>query len=190
MATEFINLVLYVFSVWLCVHIRWLDWPSRYTTLAWVRHCFPSHYPRSGQRSLQGGNVTGRIAAEPSKMDTLSLFIYFSFLFGLFPFILSHVVHSLLSLSRNYSYCLSLALFLYLLFWFVVLIFVQPPPPSLSLLLQLQLVCDWILSRLLRHTGGMCITHGVLWRWLTLYSLCLLLLLIQLGPSHDMSEIQ
>lgn len=59
---------------------------------------------------------------------------------------------------------------LYLLFWFVVLIIVQPPQPPLSFLLQLQLVCDWILSRLLQHTGGMCITHGMLGGSLTLYT--------------------
>lgn len=104
MATEFINLVLYVFSVWLCVHIRWLAWPSCYTTLAWVRHCFPSHYPRSGQRSLQGGDVTRRIARwtfQDGHLVSFDLF-FFSF-FGLFPFILSHVVQFWLSLSRKYS---------------------------------------------------------------------------------------
>lgn len=104
MATEFINLVLYVFSVWLCVHIRWLAWPSCYTTLAWVRHCFPSHSPRSGQRSLQGGDVTRRIARwtfQDGHLVSFELF-FFSF-FGLFPFILSHVVQFWLSLSRKYS---------------------------------------------------------------------------------------
>lgn len=103
MATEFINLVLYVFSVWLCVHIRWLAWPSCYTTLAWVRHCFPSHYPRSGQRSLQGGNVTRRIARWTFQDGHLVSFDLFFSLFGLFPFILSHVVQFWLSLSRKYS---------------------------------------------------------------------------------------
>lgn len=84
MATEFINLVLYVFSVWLCVHIRWLAWPSCYTTLAWVRHCFPSHYPRSGHRSLQGGNVTRRIARwtfQDGHLVSFDLFIFFLFWF-------------------------------------------------------------------------------------------------------------
>lgn len=47
-----------------------------------------------------------------------------------------------------------------LLFWLL-----SNPHPPLSFLLQLRLVCDWILSRLLRHTGGMCITHGMLGGW-------------------------
>lgn len=81
-------------------------------------------------------------------MDTLSLFIYFSFLFGLFPFILSHVVHFLLSLSRKKKEKKKLQ---YLLISSVVFIFVilvccfdycPTPHPPLSLLLQLQLVCD------------------------------------------------
>lgn len=94
MATEFINLVLYVFSVWLCVHIRWLAWPSCNTTLAWVRHCFPSHYPRSGQRSLQGGNVTRRIACWTFQDGHLVSFFSFIFFFFLVCFLslLSHVV--------------------------------------------------------------------------------------------------
>lgn len=105
MATEFINLVLYVFSVWLCVHIRWLAWPSCYTTLAWVRHCFPSHYPRSGQRSLQGGNVTRRIARwtfQDGHLVSFDLNLFFPFLVCFLSF--SPMLSKFwLSLSRKYS---------------------------------------------------------------------------------------
>lgn len=71
------------------------------------------------------GDVTRRIARWTFQDGHL---VSFDFSFCLFPFILSHIVPFLLSLSRNYSICLSLAL-LYLLFWFVVLIIVQPPTP-------------------------------------------------------------
>lgn len=137
MATEFINLVLYVFSVWLCVHIRWLDWPSCYTTLAWVRHCFPSHYPPDRANAA----FKGECHPENSQLNlprwTPCLFFfyfifYFPFIFGLFTFILFHFVHSLLSLLRNYSFCWSLALCLSLLFSFVILVVVQPLPSPLS----------------------------------------------------------
>ena len=109
------------------------------------------------------GNVTRRIARWTFQDGHLvSFFFYFFifiFLFSVcFPFILSHVVQSLLSLPRNCSYLSRCVL--YLLFLFVILIIVQPLPPSLFLL-QLQLVCDWILSRLLRHIGGdVCHTKG------------------------------
>lgn len=131
MATEFINLVLYVFSVWLCVHIRWLAWPSCYTTLAWVRHCFPSHYPRSGQRSLQGGNVTRRIARWTFQDGHLVSFDFF------FPFLVCFLSYSPMLSNSDCLYLESTVMLicsvvLYLLFWFVVLIIVQPPTPSLS----------------------------------------------------------
>lgn len=77
------------FSVWLCVHIRWLAWPSCYTTLAWVRHCFPSHYPRSGQRSLQGGDVTRRIACWTFQDGHL---VSFDLFFSLFWFVSFHTL--------------------------------------------------------------------------------------------------
>lgn len=132
LATEFINLVLYVFSVWLCVHIRWLDWPSCYTTLAWVRHCFPSHYPRSGQRSLQGGNVTRRIARwafQDGHLVSFYLF-FFSFWFVSFHTFPCCPLSTVFYLEKKKQYCLiSSVVFLYLLFWFVVLIIVQPPTP-------------------------------------------------------------
>lgn len=158
---------------------RWLEWPSCYTTtLAWVRHCFPSHYPRSGQRSLQGGNVTRRIARwtfqDGHLVSFYFIFIFFLlkfFSFGLFPFILSHVVHSLLSLSRILQYCLSLALCLYLLFWFVVLIIVQPPHPPLSFRYSCSLCVIEFCPGCYGIPMGMCVTHGMLGGSLTLYSL-------------------
>lgn len=158
LATEFINLVLYVFSVWLCVHIRWLDWPSRYTTLAWVRHCFPSHYPRSGQRSLQGGNVTRRIARWAFQDGHLVSF-YFDFIFD---FILVCFLSYFPMLSTLYCLylrttaviCLSLSVvfcfFFYICYFLVCcfLIIVQPPlpePPLLSLSATAAACCGWVL---------------------------------------------
>lgn len=144
MATEFINLVLYVFSVWLCVHIRWLDWPSCYTTLAWVRHCFPSHYPRSGQRSLQGGNVTRRIARWTFQDGHLVSFYLFFFSFGLFPFILSHVVHFLLSLPLETTVLLISSV----VFIFVILVccFDYCPTPTPLSLSATAAACVWLNS--------------------------------------------
>lgn len=104
----------------------------------------------------------------------LFFFIFFLlkfFSFGLFPFILSHVVHSLLSLSRILQYCLSLALCLYLLFWFVVLIIVQPPHPPLSFRYSCSLCVIEFCPGCYGIPMGMCVTHGMLGGSLTLYSL-------------------
>lgn len=152
MATEFINLVLYVFSVWLCVHIRWLEWPSCYTTtLAWVRHCFPSHYPRSGQRSLQGGNVTRRIARwtfQDGHLVSFYLFIYLIDIFFSFWLVSFHTFPccplSTVSIQKL-QYCLSLAL----CFIFVILVccfwLLSNPPTPLSLSATAA-ACVWLSS--------------------------------------------
>lgn len=159
MATEFINLVLYVFSVWLCVHIRWLAWPSRNTTLAWVRHCFPSHYPRSGQRSLHGGNVTRRIACWTFQDGHLVSFffyyyLFFIFPFGLFPFITIPCCPTFYCLYlENKQYFLSLALIFLYIYIFVISVCCfcfffycpNPPPPS-SLFSATAAACVWLNS--------------------------------------------
>ena len=111
------------------------------------------------------GNVTRRIARWAFQDGHLVSF-YFIFLFFLVCFLSYFPM-----LSTFYCLYLEKKKLQYLLISSVVFIFVilvccfdycPTPHPPLSLLLQLQLVCDWILSRLLRHTGGMCVTHGMM----------------------------
>ena len=67
----------------------------------------------------------------PRWTPCLFLFIYF-FLFGLFPFILSHVVHSLLSLSRKLQYLL-ISSFVFIFVILVCCFDYCPTPTPLSL---------------------------------------------------------
>lgn len=132
MATEFINLVLYVFSVWLCVHIRWLAWPSRNTTLAWVRHCFPSHYPRSGQRSLQGGNVTRRIARwtfQDGHLVSFYFILFFSFWFVSFHTIPCCPTFYCLYLETTVLLISSVVFFIFVILVCCFLLLSNPPNP-------------------------------------------------------------
>lgn len=144
-----------------------IAWPSCYTTLAWVRHCFPSHYPRSGQRSLHGGNVTRRIARWAFQDGHL---VSFDFCFSFF--LVCFLSYSPMLSNSDCLYLESTVLLICSAVIFVILVccfdYCPTPQPPLSFLLQLRLVCDWILSRLLQHTGGMCVTHGMLGGWLTL----------------------
>jgi len=116
------------------------------------------------------GNVTRRIACWTFQDGHLVSFYFFCFFFWFVSF---HTFPccplSTVSLYKL-QYCLSLAFVFYICYFGLFWLLSNPPPPSLFLL-QLRLVCGWVLSRLLRHTGGMCIPHGMLGGSLTLYSL-------------------
>lgn len=127
----------FFFSVWLCVHIRWLDWPSRNTSLS--QALFSKPLSPIGPPQPSRGNVTRRIARWTFQDGHLVSFFFFSF--GLF-FSYSPILSNLRCLYLVVHYCLSLALCLYLLFLVCCFDYCPTPTPSLFPL-QLHLVCDY-----------------------------------------------
>lgn len=121
-----------------------IAWPSCYTTLAWVRHCFPSHYPRSGQRSLQGGNVTRRIARWAFQDGHLVSFDFFFFLF-----LVCFLSYSPMLSNSDCLYLESTVLLICSAVIFVILVCCFdycPTPPTPSLFSATAAACVWLNS--------------------------------------------
>ena len=141
------------FSVWLCVHIRWLEWPRLVHFTSLNQALFSKPQSPSGPTKPSWGKMwPGDKAAEHSKMDTLSLFcFYFLYFFISFLSFYSHVVHSLLSLPRTSSFVFYffykyISIYIIGIFWFILFFHFRPsplPPYPFSPPLQLQLVCGW-----------------------------------------------